>query len=158
MADGTSISFTDHTVLLVEVSSEDGKGSIFSLSMPYVKAYGDSHNRIQSGDEIKQSNVNADTAVVVTKLSGNILLAEDNLMNQQLIQRMLERTGANVTIAENGAIAVQLAQQTAFDLIFMDMQMPVLSGLDAVRTLRAMNYQAPSSCSRPMQRGRSLCL
>lgn len=66
MADGTSISFTDHTVLLVEVSSEDGKGSIFSLSMPYVKAYGDSHNRIQSGDEIKQSNVNADTAVVVT--------------------------------------------------------------------------------------------
>jgi CheY-like chemotaxis protein len=48
-----------------------------------------------------------------------------------------------VTIAENGAVAVNLAEQHSYDLIYMDMQMPVMSGLAAVESLRAKNYTGP---------------
>ena len=64
-------------------------------------------------------------------------------MNQQLIQRMLEKMGASVTLAENGDVAVKMALQQKYDLIYMDMQMPIMSGLDAVKKLRQHHYTGP---------------
>ncbi|WP_455222139.1 ATP-binding protein [Kaarinaea lacus] len=76
-------------------------------------------------------------------LSGKVLLAEDNQTNQQLLSMLLRKMGAEVSIAENGEVAVTLAQQNHYDLIYMDMQMPVLSGIDAVKILRSQNYERP---------------
>ena len=84
-----------------------------------------------------------DAQEAATKLSGEILVAEDVVMNQMLIQRFLEKLGAKVTLADNGVVAVNLAQQHHYDLVYMDMQMPLMSGVDAVRQLREMNYMAP---------------
>ena len=64
-----------------------------------------------------------------------ILVAEDNPINQKLIRTTLEKFGANVTLASNGKEAFQLRKQNEYDLIFMDIQMPVMNGIEATREI-----------------------
>jgi PAS domain S-box-containing protein len=72
----------------------------------------------------------------------SILLAEDNIVNQKLATTLLTKAGYHVTVANNGreAVALCIAQAAAFDLIFMDVQMPELSGLDATREIRRLGF------------------
>jgi PAS domain S-box-containing protein len=65
-----------------------------------------------------------------------ILLAEDNIVNQRLAARLLEKMGHEVTIAGNGEIALQLCIAQEFDLVAMDMQMPIMDGLEATEAIR----------------------
>jgi CheY-like chemotaxis protein/HPt (histidine-containing phosphotransfer) domain-containing protein len=71
------------------------------------------------------------------------LLAEDNPANQELFKLYLRNVGANTTTVENGAQAVDEAMTRKFDLILMDMQMPVMSGVAAVKELRGNGYRGP---------------
>jgi two-component system sensor histidine kinase/response regulator len=66
----------------------------------------------------------------------NILVAEDNLVNQQLATRMLEKRGHAVTVAGNGHEALAALKTTTFDLVLMDVQMPGMDGLEATAELR----------------------
>ncbi len=71
-------------------------------------------------------------------LSGvRLLVAEDNELNQQVALELLRETGAQVDLARNGEEAVALASRQRYDLVLMDMQMPMLDGLEATRQLRA---------------------
>ncbi len=79
----------------------------------------------------------------VVHLEGRILLAEDGLDNQRLISLHLRRAGAEVTIADNGRIAVDLTCANTFDLIIMDMQMPELDGYGAASELRRHGFTLP---------------
>jgi CheY-like chemotaxis protein len=77
-----------------------------------------------------------------------ILLAEDEPAHQLLLSLMLRKAGADVTVVENGRSAVRLALQarergTPFDLILMDLQMPVMNGYTATRHLREAGYGLP---------------
>jgi signal transduction histidine kinase/ActR/RegA family two-component response regulator len=67
-----------------------------------------------------------------------ILVAEDNKINQKVVRAMLQRLGHSVTMAEDGQQAVDMVKGEHFDLILMDIQMPVKDGLDATREIRAM--------------------
>jgi PAS domain S-box-containing protein len=71
------------------------------------------------------------------KASLRVLLAEDNLVNQKLIMRLLEKMGHQVQVVNNGWEAVQALQNEPFDLVAMDMQMPVMDGIEAVLKIRA---------------------
>ncbi|TWT78036.1 Sensor protein TorS [Posidoniimonas polymericola] len=72
-----------------------------------------------------------------------VLVAEDTLANQYLIRRLLEPTGVGIEIAENGAEAVRLAANSDFDLILMDMLMPVMDGYTATEQLCQQDCPAP---------------
>ncbi len=65
-----------------------------------------------------------------------VLVAEDNPVNQMLARRLLEKRGHTVVIAENGRVALDALEHDAFDLILMDVQMPVLGGLEAAACIR----------------------
>src|SRR5262249_50078823 len=65
-----------------------------------------------------------------------LLLVEDNLVNQKLAERVLAKMGHKVTIANNGKQGMELATSRKFDLILMDIQMPVMGGLEATARIR----------------------
>ena len=65
----------------------------------------------------------------------NILVAEDNAINQKLIQNVLSSLGINVTLANNGEEALKLRMENSYDIIFMDIQMPVMGGIEATKAI-----------------------
>ena len=70
-----------------------------------------------------------------SKFKANVLIAEDNIINQKLIKRTLEDIGLTITIANNGLEAFQKRKDGNFDLIFMDIQMPFLDGVEATKEI-----------------------
>jgi len=65
-----------------------------------------------------------------------ILLAEDNLVNQRLVQRVLEKEGHDIVVAANGREALAALKKYAFDLVLMDVQMPLMDGIEATKAIR----------------------
>jgi two-component system sensor histidine kinase/response regulator len=89
-----------------------------------------------------------------------ILLAEDNPVNQRLATRLLERRGHRVTVVGNGQDALELASSQNFDIILMDVQMPVMDGLEATRRIRGRNLSIPilAMTAHAMEGDRQRCL
>jgi two-component system, sensor histidine kinase and response regulator len=84
-----------------------------------------------------QKAANDNTNTELTRVSGlRILVAEDNEVNQYLIQNILERHDHKTTIVANGKLALEALEKETFDLVLMDLQMPVMSGFDAVTEIR----------------------
>lgn len=71
------------------------------------------------------------------------LVAEDNKMNVLIIKKFLEKQGVEIDVAENGEKAIQLAIQNTYDLILMDLQMPLLDGYQAARKIRESLKNVP---------------
>ena len=72
-----------------------------------------------------------------------ILVAEDNRVNQKVVKALLEKRGHTVTVAETGVDALALTGQKDFDVILMDVQMPKMDGITAMRLLRERGSQIP---------------
>ncbi|KAF9181861.1 hypothetical protein BGZ51_005141 [Haplosporangium sp. Z 767] len=80
----------------------------------------------------------------------HILLAEDNVVNQKLAVRILEKFGHKVTIVANGKMAVEFFNTTHFDLILMDVQMPIMGGFEATQEIRKLETMRPNSDRLPI--------
>ncbi len=85
--------------------------------------------------EIRTSSKAAEKAQKITFDGLNILVAEDNSINQRLIKNVLGSLGINVTLAGNGQEALDLRMQNDYDMIFMDVQMPVMGGIEATHKI-----------------------
>ena len=91
-----------------------------------------------------------------------VLLVDDNDLNQQVGAELLSGAGLVVDVAQNGQVALDMLAQTAYDLVLMDMQMPVMDGLAATRLLRQnpawANLPVLAMTANAMSRDRDLCL
>ena len=85
--------------------------------------------------EVKKTNLLSEDFAVNHPL--NILIAEDNLINQKLVLRVLNKLGYKAEIANNGIEAVEMFNSSSYDIILMDMQMPEMDGLEATTVIRA---------------------
>ncbi len=149
----------------LSVSSAPECGSSFSITLPT-----GSLDNVRLVHGISASIANTQNEPVAhldsSSLHGTqILLAEDGPDNQRLISFVLKKSGAKVTLAENGKIAFDLAtiaqkEGRPFDVILMDMQMPVLDGYSATRQLRQAGYDGPiiALTANAMSHDRKKCL
>ncbi|MBT3488414.1 MAG: response regulator [Gammaproteobacteria bacterium] len=118
----------------IDASSREGEGSIFQLILPYQRSELKEKRAYDRGEKF---------SAIDEKFSGKVLIAEDTPELQLLERRILENMGLDVTTANDGKVAVQLATGQAFDVIFMDMQMPVMDGIEATKVLRSEDNQTP---------------
>ena len=114
----------------IHVESEVGKGSSFIFSV-----------------ELEKGQVpvtEKKTEIDITALEGlRILVAEDNPANQKLIKLVLKKLKCHCTLAENGAEALIILENEKFDACLMDLQMPVMGGLECTRKIREFNSEMP---------------
>lgn len=110
----------------IGVRSTQGKGSTFWFTLGF-----------EIGDEASLHNLTNKTLKPGKKLGPlRILLVEDNLLNQKFAMTSLQRAGHHVELAENGKIAVDFFKERPYDLILMDIAMPIMDGIEATRIIR----------------------
>ncbi|MHB1176279.1 MAG: ATP-binding protein [Sulfuriferula sp.] len=109
----------------ISVDSVAGQGSSFHFTLPLI--------RVEPGASSTQESSHPDNRKFMGR---RILVAEDNVVNQKVIQHLLRHLGAHVDIAANGLEATALAKTRAYDLTLMDCQMPVMDGYQATIHIR----------------------
>ncbi|WP_319543683.1 response regulator [uncultured Pseudodesulfovibrio sp.] len=110
---------------VIKCSSVEGKGSIFSVILPF--------NRSRYEDQSPSAAVLGDHSPLK---GARVLVAEDDLVNQRYIVRLLEKMGCDVTLVEDGGQAVDMLRERRFDIVFMDVEMPSMNGIEATRLIR----------------------
>jgi signal transduction histidine kinase/CheY-like chemotaxis protein len=142
----------------IDVNSKLGTGSTFALHIPTnIKS---KDNLIYDEKDIPIYCADAETQLQFDKLSGKVLIAEDNINNQKLIKRHLEKMGLTVFAVDNGKRAIDQALSENYDMIFMDIQMPVMGGLEAVKQLREKGFEKPvvALTANALQEDKERCL
>jgi CheY-like chemotaxis protein/two-component sensor histidine kinase len=117
----------------ISLSSEEGAGSKFYFTLGFKKSntsLQDEEDKIQNNDAPDLTNI-------------HILLVEDVEFNVMVAEKMLQNWKATVDVASNGEIAVEKAKQNKYDIILMDLQMPVMDGYTATRKIRESNNTTP---------------
>ncbi|MFZ5576266.1 MAG: ATP-binding protein [Pseudomonadota bacterium] len=138
------------------VDSAPGRGSRFTVTLPV----GAIDAMMHGTDDIRRVPPPEDARTTTPNLKGRLLLVEDNPVNQRVIALKARHLGVEPRIVENGAQAVEAALAEPFDLILMDMHMPVMDGMTATRTLRARGYTGPivALTANSTQEDRQYCL
>ncbi len=136
------------------VKSTPGMGATFTLLLPFDTVT----ETLQKDDAIPkdvavskgEENPTGNRAKQNTTASLYILVAEDNTVNQKLMASVLSRVGHRVSLANNGAQALERFKEEKFDVVLMDVQMPVVDGLEAARQIREFEANSESHSRTPI--------
>ncbi|MEP0355292.1 ATP-binding protein [Paraglaciecola sp.] len=126
----------------IKVTSQEGKGSQFAVYLPWHEA--DEKSMLTSNQQVDILRcLEVKNELHIPKLSGRVLAVDDNQDNRDLVAYLLSKTGLELVLAEDGEQALKFAQHQVFDLILMDMQMPVLDGLQTTTILKERGVKSP---------------
>lgn len=118
----------------VTVKSAEGEGSVFTVALPFAK---------NNSDNAIVENMDAADGSAVTFTGARVLVAEDNNVNQLLISRLLKQYGIKPVIVANGMQVLELLKDQHFDLLLLDIQMPLLDGYKTCAVLRETDNSLP---------------
>ncbi|OUS31198.1 hypothetical protein A9Q99_04155 [Gammaproteobacteria bacterium 45_16_T64] len=140
----------------ISISSKEGHGSVVEFSVKSESAKdacwitGPTDTAFQGSDNSGIVERPGQTVLsknrkkaVVPALFGRVLLAEDNVVNQKLIERVLKKTGVDVVVANDGVEACEFCDNEKFDFVLMDINMPNRNGIEATKHLREHQYEMP---------------
>jgi len=127
---------------IITLKSEQGKGSTFTLTLPFKKA---ANTDLVASEQQLTQLVKREAAdiIEIPQLAGSILCADDNADNLRLAEYLISKTGAQLTLVSDGEQAFENAMMHDYDLILMDMQMPVMSGTEATELLKGAGCPSP---------------
>ncbi|MFL0797475.1 MAG: response regulator [Cellvibrionaceae bacterium] len=127
----------------ISVKSVEGVGSSFALSIYAPMA--ESFSELRDDEAFKRASCSAKPAAASSagKLYGDVLLAEDHPENNELISLILRSSGLNVVSVFNGKEAIRETEKKKFDIILMDVQMPLVDGVQATKEIRATDKSTP---------------
>jgi CheY-like chemotaxis protein len=127
---------------LLPVESDVGKGTVVTFVLPLLPAEDSSKLFLElSADKPSSAKPPLPPPGACSKEETktiSVLVAEDNKVNQLLIRKIFRHYGHDVELVSNGKLAVEAVQRKSYDLVLMDLQMPVLDGLSATRAIRAL--------------------
>lgn len=127
----------------LELHSVKGEGSQFMLTIDVGANKGALIESPQAWQQLQKGKINKNRPQQVPALQGRVLIAEDNPVNQQIIKRLIEITGLKVDMVDNGLKALEAAAREPYDIAFFDMQMPVMGGQEAAKTLKEQGCTIP---------------
>jgi len=131
---GIGLSIVKHLIALqdgvIQLKSRPGEGSEFYFRLPFLKNH--------AGKDLEQSNKIESNLVPEPEIGRGIsvLIVEDNVINQLLVIKLLQRRGYQTTVAANGKIALDKYELADFDIILMDLQMPEMDGYETTIYIR----------------------
>lgn len=115
----------------IKVESKVNEGTMFTVHFPYVK----------SDLETNLDQLHMKSKTHITNL--DILVVEDNKINQMVTRKLLEKCHHQCSIAENGQEAIEMVKEKEYDLILMDIHMPILNGLETSKQIRDLGINTP---------------
>ena len=142
----------------VSVTSEKDVGTTFEFTIGVGNI--DKLEMATAQEDMQVEAIEENVRIEPNTVSGHVLVVEDSPDNQDLIAKYLIKAGATVEVVDNGLMAVQKALTESYDLILMDVQMPIMDGLTATKKLRSEGYKQPivNITANAMKEDRDKCL